>query len=153
MCTQKYISSPQSKQTGASLIVALVLISVSALVGISVMQNGGLAEQLVSNDQYRQVAFRAGESAAGVILNQDNIATLSQNNSNSCLNSTDSIETHIAVTTELCPSGFGLAEGFRIGEGIPGFQMSHFYATSSASIDGVEARNTVVRGAQHLSVK
>lgn len=148
-----YIRPPRTYQSGATLIVAMVLISVSALIGVSVMQNSGLAEQLVSNDKYRAITFRAGDSAAGVILTDKTVTALSLSSSTDCTESDASIEANIVVSTELCTSGVGIAEGFRIGEGIPGFQMSHFYSSANASIDGVDTTNTVVRGAQHLSLK
>ena len=140
------------KQQGASLVVALVLIGVSTLVGMSVLRNSDLGTQLVNNDKFHELVFLSAESAAGQILSSDNIMTISESQSNDCITSNDSVDTKITIDTELCPNGYGFAEGFRIGEGINGYQMNFYYAESNASLEGVDTTKTVLQGAQHLSL-
>jgi len=147
------ISATHTRQSGASLIVALVLISISTLVGVSVMRSSNLGTQLVNNDKYQQLTFRAAESSATPLSTEANIALLSQDNSTDCITSDASIDTNIVVDTELCPYGFGVAEGYRIGEGIPSYQMSHFSIVTDATLDGVSTKASLIQGAQHLSLK
>jgi len=118
-----YIKNSQSRQSGASLIVALVLISVSTLVGVSVMRSSNLGTLLVNNDKYQLLTFRAAESSASPVASEANIAVLSQDNSTDCIASTESIDANIEVNTELCPYGFGVAEGFRIASGRAAFEL------------------------------
>ena len=140
------------KQQGTSLVVALVLIGVSTLVGMSVLRNSDLGAQLVNNEKFHELVFLSAESAVGQILTSDNIVTISESQSNDCIVSNDSVDSKTTTTTELCPNGFGFAEGFRIGEGINGYQMNFYYAESNATLEGVDTTKTVLQGAQHLSL-
>jgi len=148
-----YIYETHTRQSGASLVVALVLISISTLVGVSVMRSSNLGTQLVNNDKYQLLTFRAAESSASPVATEANIALLSQDNSSACIASTESVDNNIAINAELCPYGFGVAEGYRIGEGIPSFQMSHFSITTESTLDGVNATTSLFQGVQHLSLK
>ena len=145
-------NNTQKKQQGASLVVALVLIGVSTLVGMCVLRNSDLGTQLVNNDKFHELTFRSAESAAAQILTSDNIVTMSESQSYDCITSNDSVDAKITTDTELCPNGYGFAEGFRIGEGINGYQMNFYYAQSNATLEGVETTKTVLQGAQHLSL-
>ena len=140
------------KQQGASLVVALVLIGVSTLVGMSVLRNSDLGAQLVNNDKFHELVSLSADSAAGQILTSENIVTMAESQSNDCIASNDSVDTKITVDTELCPNGYGFAEGFRIGEGINGYQMNFYYAESKATLEGVNTTKTILQGAQHLSL-
>ncbi len=140
-------------ESGSSLIVALVLIAVSTLVGVSVMQSSNLGALLVNNDKYRALTFRAAESSLQPLATRDNIAVLSSNSNAACITSDASVDDNITVNAELCPFGFGIAEGFRLGEGIASYQMSHFSVVSDSSLDGVNTKTTLLQGAQHLSLK
>ena len=140
------------KQQGTSLVVALVLIGVSTLVGMSVLRNSDLGTQLVNNDKFHELVFLSADSAAGQILSSDNIVTMSESQSNDCIVSNESVDSKITTDTELCPNGYGFAEGHRFGEGINGFQMNFYYARSKATLEGVDTTKTVLQGAQHLSL-
>jgi len=153
MNRHKSISAIHTRQSGASLVVALVLISVSTLVGVSVMRSSNLGTQLVNNDKFQQLTFRAAESSASPVATEANIALLSQNNSTDCIASVESVDAKITVGAQLCPYGFGIAEGYRIGEGIPSFQMSHFSVVTDATLEGVNTKTSLIQGSQHLSLK
>ncbi len=68
-------SAPQ-RQSGAALAVALVLILVSGLLGVSVMESSTLETRLAVNDQARESAFRAAEASVGRLLTSANVALL-----------------------------------------------------------------------------
>lgn len=63
-------------ESGAALVVALVLILVSALLGVSVMESSTLETRLVANDQARESVFRVAEASAGRLLTPANISLL-----------------------------------------------------------------------------
>jgi len=145
--------TPQNHQSGASLIIALVLISISTLVGMSVLKNSNLGTILVNNDKFMAVTFRAAESSIKPLATEENIALLTADNSGNCITSTQSVDDDVAVTAELCPFGIGVAEGFRLGEGISSFQMSHFSVSTESTLNGVNTTTSMFQGAQHLSLK
>lgn len=140
-------------QSGASLVVALVLISVSTLVGVGVIASSNVGTTMVASDKFRVLTSQAAESAYKPVAGVDNIATLTASSSTTCISSNDSVDAKIAVNTELCPYGFGFAEGFRLGEGIPSFQMSHFSIDTESTLDGVNTKSAVFQGVQHLTLK
>lgn len=144
--------SRHNRESGATLLVALLLVLVSTLLGVSVMQTSGIETRLVSNDQFREVAFRAAESGADGIVNDANIATLSADTNAPCIVSSDSIIAEAAVTSKLCNSGAGIAVGYRLGEGIAGFEMKKFTAQTNAVLDAVNTSRTVVLGAERLAI-
>jgi len=150
---RSYIKTVQKRQSGVSLVVALVLIAVSTLIGVSVMQSSNLGAMLVNNDKFRALTFGAAESALTPLATKANIAMLSETNSSACITSAESVDDKITVSAELCPFGFGVAEGFRLGEGIPSFQMSHFSVTADSNLEGVNSATSLFQGAQHLSLK
>jgi len=148
-----YSNSYKRNQTGASLVVALVLISISTLVGVSVLANSNVGTTMVASDKFRVLTSQAAESAYKPVADVDNIALLTASSSAACITSTDSVDAKISVNTELCPYGFGVAEGFRLGEGIPSFQMSHFSIDTESSLDDVNTQSAIFQGVQHLTLK
>ena len=140
-------------QSGASLVVALVLISVSTLVGVSVLANSNVGTTMVTSDKFRVLTSQAAESAYKPVAGVDNIALLTASSSAACITSNDSVDAKITVTTEFCPFGFGVAEGFRLGEGIPSFQMSHFSVDTESTLDDVNTKSAIFQGVQHLTLK
>lgn len=63
-------------QSGSVLLVAMLLILISALLGVSVMEQSNLESRLVVSDQARESAFRAAEASAGDVLTTANISLL-----------------------------------------------------------------------------
>lgn len=149
--TNPYTS--QNYQSGASLIIALVLISISTLVGMSVLKSSNLGAILVNNDNFMAMTFRAAESSIKPLATEENLGLLTADNSGDCITSTQSVDDDVSVTAELCPFGLGVAEGFRLGEGISSFQMRHFSVNTESTLDGVNATTSMFQGARHLSLK
>ncbi len=52
-----------SKQSGAVLAIALILLLVITLVGVSTLQTTGLEEQMAANVQFKNLAFQSSETA------------------------------------------------------------------------------------------
>jgi type IV pilus assembly protein PilX len=59
----RFIESPHSRQRGATLIVALVLLMLLTMIGVAGMQDTTLQEKMVGNMRDRSLAFQAAEAA------------------------------------------------------------------------------------------
>jgi len=57
-----------AKQDGAALLVALVLIFLLTILGISAMRDSTLETQLVANAVHKEVSFQSAESATDTVL-------------------------------------------------------------------------------------
>lgn len=57
------MTSMYQKQSGAVLIIALVILAVATLLGVSVMQSASVESKMATNSQERQQALAAAESA------------------------------------------------------------------------------------------
>lgn len=66
-------SLPQDQQ-GATLIVALILLILISLIGVSTLKSASVVEKMSSADYQKNIAFRASESAVDVTLNDDVIS-------------------------------------------------------------------------------
>ncbi len=58
----------QARQNGAALLVAMVLIFLLTILGISAMRDSTLETQLAANAVHKEVSFQSAESATDFIL-------------------------------------------------------------------------------------
>lgn len=58
----------QKRQDGAALLVAMVMIFMLTILGISAMRDSTLEGQLAANSVHKEVTFQSAESAADLIL-------------------------------------------------------------------------------------
>ncbi len=140
---------PPAKQSGAALVVALVLVLVSTVLGVTAMRSSGVELQLVANDRYRETTFRVAEAAADRLPTIANITSLI-NGTAGYIESSATVDTAIDVSARLTDSGAANARGFSLGEDRPGFEMMKLTARAEASIEGVAARRAVVLGSERL---
>ncbi len=66
--TQNRASVSKYQQQGAALLVALVLLFILSILGISSMQNATLEGQLASNATQKELTFQSAESATDIVL-------------------------------------------------------------------------------------
>ncbi len=58
----------QPKQNGAALLVAMVLIFLLTILGLSAMRDSTLETQLAANAVHKEVSFQSAESATDIVL-------------------------------------------------------------------------------------
>lgn len=138
------------KQKGSVLLVALVLVLVSALLGVSAMQSSRLESQLTNNVRFEQTTFRTAEAAAESLLTTDNIFFLA-NNLDDTVSSIQSIESAVNVEAYFELLGVAPAIGYSLG-GSNGFQNINFKATSVATIKSVNSAKKIIVGVKRLAV-
>ena len=129
------------REGGAALLVALVLVLVGTLLGVSVMEASGTEARLVDNERYREAAFRAAEAASGGAVDCDQLTTLAGATGAQSATVT-SVDTNVSVDASVRLDGVGHVTGFSIGT----FQNYLLSGTADATIDGVDAARRVRQG-------
>ena len=69
-------SNHPSRQSGAVLIVAMILLVVLTLLGVTAMNTTSLEERMASNTQEQVRAFQAAETALSEAFNDNNAYTI-----------------------------------------------------------------------------
>ena len=143
-------SSLSQNESGTALVVALILVLISTVMGASAMQTSIMENKLADNEQYRQVAFRAAEAASEQLLTMSNLVTLA-NDTSSSVQSTDSVDTNVAVNAEFRALGDSPAIGYSLG-GQNGFISMKFVSRANAKINAVDTASEVFQGVQRLTL-
>ena len=138
------------EQSGAALLVAIVLVLISALLGISAMQDSGIENMLANNEKFQEQAFRTAEAASGSLLTEANFVALASNPTY-IINTTHSIDTKVSISGELSSMGTGLSNGYSMGIGVGGSQTYKFSASGSAIINAVDSRSQVTQGMDRVA--
>lgn len=68
-----HMNSLPVQQRGATLVVALLLLLIISMVGVSTMRNASTVEKISSADYQKGITFQASESAVQVSLNNRNL--------------------------------------------------------------------------------
>ncbi len=63
----------KSKQSGMALVMALIMLLLVTILGVSAVKNSALDTQIAGNSIYTSLAFQAAESAIGRSIAQENI--------------------------------------------------------------------------------
>ena len=128
-------------QRGAALVVALVLVLVATLLGVSAVRTSNVEAMLVANEGFRQSAFRAAEAAVESELPNVDAGALVSDAPETL--SVTSVDARVNVAAEARFEGIGPVLNFSYGL----FQNRLYAVSATATIDGVGARRTVVQGA------
>lgn len=140
------VSRLPERQSGSVLIVALILIAITASLGVVVMRDNNIEQKLVANELFQSAVFRAAESAVDSVLTEDNIKAVINSASQSMS------ESHIDDGTTKADStlefvGSGLATGSSLAK----FRSYNFSATGNATISSVDAASRIVQGSTRLA--
>jgi type IV pilus assembly protein PilX len=68
--------APHSRQTGATLVVGLVLLLVLTILGVSGMNTAKMEITMAANTQYQQDAFQMAEDGIDIVLATRNFTTV-----------------------------------------------------------------------------
>lgn len=146
-----------NKQRGAVLILALVMLTVLTLIGVSSMSRSSLELKVASNAQQHNIAFQAAQSRLAFIAKDDSINPI-----NYLIADTTIVQTCNLVNN--CPSGNGWVATANVvyldcGKGSgsslesgKGFSYRIFEITVTGETDTLSARSTQV-GAVRYPVK
>jgi len=140
-----------SRQNGGALLVAMVMIFMLSVMGVSVMRSSTLEKKMTINAIQSSATFQAAESASNLALN---------NPDNLSLVHTAGLDTRVVLQIDEVNTGIGLesrstleyvgrraAEGFSLGEGSSNFESLLFIAKGVSAIDATRSQSNVEQGA------
>ena len=140
-----------TSQRGTALVVAMVMIFMLTIMGISAMRGSSLEHQMATNAVQAGVSFQAAESSTDLVLNDTTkLNEVRQQTNNSKDYVTDlklGIDGMVSEVT-LRYVGYGPALGASTSvRGGSSFRALRFEAKGTASIDAVRSHATVLQGA------
>ena len=143
----KYIHS----QRGGALLVAMVMIFMLSIMGVSVMRGSTIEHRLAVNAIRSAATFQAAESALNFAINSHiNMTEAHKKGINGrFIVSTDSVNpeiTNLASNSSLSFTGEGMADGFSGGE----FEAMYFVATGVSSMTNSGTQSTIEQGAYRI---
>jgi len=133
------------KERGTALIVAMVILFMISILGISAMQSASVETQLASNALFKETTFQSAESAADRILTVPNVLAdvICSDTPNETelpeLNRSENQVTRAIVQY----GGKAIANGYSINEK---FSTQRFYVTGTSNIDDLSTSTTIVTG-------
>ncbi len=153
----KLTTKPAHQQRGTALLVALVMIFMLSIMGISAMRGSTLERQMASNSIQAATTFQAAESSTEIALNN------SINLTNAWMAQDPlTVEGSIDVAVDLQQNinmvhdvqlvfvGDGPAPNASMGVGSTNFMALRYESRGTASIDAVNSSSTVVQGAYRI---
>lgn len=143
---------PNQSERGAALLVAMVMLFMMTILGISAMQSANVETQLAGNAIVKETTFQSAESATQAVLDSPNVlsdlicqpdpVTISMTNLNRAANQTTEVSVQYG--------GLGLAAGFSIDS-----QMAQhrFYITGRSSVEDMGTSTTIAIGHIHRATQ
>jgi len=148
------IHHSRQHQEGTALLVAMVMLFMMSIMGISAMRGSTLEKRMAINSVKSATVFHAAESTSDAALNDTNNLTKAYNlgvGQNKKIGGEVDLQSTIANATheyELQYTGEGLAPGFSTG-----FVTLRFEATGISKIKGARAQSVVQQGAYRVVPK
>lgn len=132
-------------EDGAALLVAMVILFMITVLGISSMQSSSVETQLATNTLVKETTFQSAESATDAILAVPDVLSdvLCQSAPNltnmSNLDRTDNQDTNVSVAY----GGQALSPGYEISDR---FSAHRFYITGESTVDDMNTTTKIVKG-------
>lgn len=141
------MQSSTKKQQGATLFVALIILVVVSLIGVTAMKNANVEEQMASNLYLKNLTFQASESAVESTIN--NTWLIQQ-----AMNSPAPVEQTVQVpipntkaTVSYAAAGQGMVPGSSAGL----FSGMRLMITATGEIPDLNAKTVTVHGVVRLA--
>ncbi len=153
------------KQQGGALLVAMIMIFMLSIMGVSAMRGSTLERRMATNSIQTATTFQGAESASEMILNNTNNLTMALNVANvGAVNSGEvgqstAVNVHVDLkqgigldsNAEVRYIGDGPAYGFSAGSGSSNFVAYRFEAIGNANVEAVRANAQVTQGAYRIA--
>ena len=140
-------SSLPGNQRGATLFVALIMLVLISLIGVTALKSASVVERMSSNDYEKNRTFQASESAVNLTLQNDDLITEAIN-ANGAPVEKDVVNInldHAKAKVTFTTAGVGPVDGNSLGEGGVGGQR--IMITAVGEIDGAaNISTTTVHG-------
>ena len=145
-------SKSAHQQRGAALLVAMVMIFMLSIMGVSAMRGSTLERRMASNSIQANTVFQASDSSTEIALNDNSNLQAAWMSATNEVN----ITTDMKRTSEMESSvvlkyvGDGAAAGTSIGLGASNFVALRYVAEGQANIAAVRSGAVVHQGAYRI---
>lgn len=148
------IATRPDQQRGGALLVAMVMIFMLSIMGVSAMRGSTLEKRMATNAIQSSVTFQAAESASDLALNTPQYLTTAHDAGIGTVTSfdIDEVATNIGLesTSTLQYIGDQPAAGFSVGVNTNSFESLLFVSTGVSKIENVKSQSTVEQGAYRV---
>lgn len=138
------------KETGATLVVALIMLILISLLGVSSLKNASVAEKMSAADHQRNLTFQASESAAAMAIRNSNLisqAIIADTTTSATAENIGLASASVVLT----PVGTSTLLGSSIAIGGNSFSAERIMITSTANLsDDVNSTSETVHGIVQL---
>ena len=141
------MQNSMQKQQGATLFVALIILVVISLIGVTAMKNANVEEQMASNLYQKNLTFQASESAVESTIN--NTALIQQAMTSNAPVVQD-VQVPIPNTTATV-SYASVGSGMAVGSSANLFSGMRLMITATGRIADMNARTVTVHGVVRLA--
>ncbi|MFK7858505.1 MAG: PilX N-terminal domain-containing pilus assembly protein [Granulosicoccus sp.] len=142
---------PPSSEQGAALLVAMVMIFLLSLMGVSAMRSATLERQMVSNAVQSRDVFQAAESSNEIVLNSfANLTSAFESATQSIVIDTEvreGIGLQSQVTLRYIGEGNASGASLSAMQGANSFDALRFVAEGVAKVDAIRASRRIDQGA------
>ncbi len=129
-------------QTGAALIVSLILLMVLTVLAVSTLRTASLELLMAGNAQFRENAFRLAQSGIDAVLRGSEPVGAGDCPAATADPAVDIAELGGRYVTEVCYRG----ESVSLGNSFPRFPTYNYEVTSTGSTSARDARASLVQG-------
>ncbi len=132
-------------ESGAVLMVAMVMIFIISILGISAMRGATLEGQLANNSLQKTITFQSAESSTDMLLAVDNVLEdqICADDRTFDMPKANQIADKQNTSIVLQDGGETLAVGFEIGGPV---SARRFVATGSSTLAGANTSTTIAQG-------
>lgn len=140
------------RQQGFVLILALVLLAVMTLIGVSSMNSASMELRAAANAQHHQVAFNAVQSVIEFAISDTGTQLIDYQNSNSAAQviTSHTVEdaNNLTASAEYVGCSIGIGSSMEEGKGV---RYNYLNITGTGSNKSGTATSTQVQGVRHVS--
>jgi len=142
----------RQQQQGAALMVAMVMIFVMSVLGVSSMRSGTLEGQLVSNAYQKDLTFQAAESATDFIIADDTKLEDVICTSTAVQTDVDQLESGavLETTVDVEYGGESIVLGYSLSAG---FTAMRFTATGTSTLTNSGTTSRISQGVFIIGAK
>ena len=142
-------------QRGSALLVAIVMIFILSLMGVSAMRGATLEKRMAVNAVQTSATFQAAESASDLALNKTSYLNAAYQNglNNELALDIDEVNTTVGMQSESTleyVGELGLIDGWSAGVGTQAFTGLVYVSRGVTAIPAVRSQATVEQGAYRI---
>jgi type IV pilus assembly protein PilX len=142
-----------AKQSGAVLMISLVVLVVLTVISLSALDSSVLEEKMSANSMNKQITFQAVESVVNDAIRDTDILSSAITSGNSVQHTVTMTNTAIVASADITYQGEGIPVGFSLGQNGGSYVAYKFDATGTATIAASAAQTATSQGVSVVGPK